>query len=459
MTQRDDFENRLGQGLKRWATAGEPTLDLEAYVLARTGSAEQADPTSIEPRALPTSHRRWTRWLGTVAAAAAVILTLGVTFPSWAGAAAGWPILGPVVKEIIMKDAGLQWAYEAGLLQQPLAEVKEGDVSVKILAVLADNYRTTVIYQANGLEEPDRRPMRVEDSSLFGLLARPAGGHDHSLVSVTRVEGQEQVWASFGQPVWTPLGVFGTVSTVPLGPESGTVGLVVRVGGKEFPLNLQVSRAEASRYSREVVVEQAHRIADVTVTVHSVIYTPAETVIRYSVEKPQYNGGWGHGNSEWLSHLLIGTRRVNGTNIRHTQDGFIYQTFPAAESKGTRLVIPIEVVGREVNLVWKLERDAEQAVADTTIRLTQVDRRGDKLAIEWRYVRQGQFMAFDSLELLDAAGNSVPARAEAASWSDSPEAVKSLLLTVPEGFEPVAIRAKQIAVRVDGPWVFELPTR
>ncbi|HWI65689.1 MAG TPA: hypothetical protein VNT75_27995, partial [Symbiobacteriaceae bacterium] len=60
--QRDDFEHRLGQGLKRWAEAGEPTFDLETLVT-----------TKPAPR-----RARWMRWA--ISAAAALLLVTGATF-------------------------------------------------------------------------------------------------------------------------------------------------------------------------------------------------------------------------------------------------------------------------------------------------------------------------------------------------------------------------------------------
>ncbi|HYF79884.1 MAG TPA: DUF4179 domain-containing protein, partial [Symbiobacteriaceae bacterium] len=151
--QRDDFEHRLGQGLKRWAESGKPSLDLDAYVRSKTdGEAEVPVPVAVPPR-----RRSWRGWLAGVAAAAAVVLGMFATFPSWAGAATGIPIVGPVVKEIILKDAGLTWAYDVGVLQGTMAEATDGEVSARILGVMADQFRTTIIYQITGVEKPSDR--------------------------------------------------------------------------------------------------------------------------------------------------------------------------------------------------------------------------------------------------------------------------------------------------------------
>ena len=45
-----------------------------------------------------------------------------------------------------MKDAGPKWAYDHGLIQNVLAQTSDGEPVFRILGVMADPLRTTVIY-------------------------------------------------------------------------------------------------------------------------------------------------------------------------------------------------------------------------------------------------------------------------------------------------------------------------
>jgi hypothetical protein len=74
--------------------------------------------------------------------------------------------------------------------------------------------------------------------------------------------------------------------------------------------------------------------------------------------------------------------------------------------------------------------------------------------VEWRFVLQGNIMSFGRFEAVDESGNTHPLRESSSSFGGG-----FLMVTgeVPAEFKPVAIRATQIATRVDGPWVFDLP--
>lgn len=452
MTQpRDDFEHRLGQGLKRWAQAGKPSLDLEAYVRAQTTAAEAAP-------ALPPRRRTQRGWLAGVAAAAALVLGLFATFPSWAGAATGLPVVGPVVKEIILKDAGLKWAYDVGVLQGTMAEATEGEVTARILGVMADQFRTTVIYQISGVEKPaDRseKPISVWDGSLTGKFSRPASTWPE--IRVKRLPGQDQIFVSHGQPQWTPVGVIGKFTTSPVGAEGGEAEISLEYEGRTFPLSFRISRAEADKYSHEVAVGQSQTIDDVTVILHSVIYTPVETIAAYSVERPEYQGSWGASNREFTPRVEAGGDPV--------YNGYSYNTVTArydsfeVVADSARLVIPALVKRAQGQITWSLEKGNVQRFDETDITLSDWTIQDGKLYVEWHYLPQGRFMGFDRFEVLDAAGNAYKLDYQMGSESvaDVRPREKANQFGLPEGVTPVAIRATQVAVKATGPWIFDLP--
>lgn len=466
MTQRYDFENRLGQGLKRWAQAGEPTLDLEALVKERLGegavAAEQQVETAptapvVEPGA-PERRGRWTRWVGSAAAAAALVLTLGATFPTWAGAAAGWPIVGPVLTEIIMKDAGLQWAYDNGLIQGTLAEAQQDGLTFRILGVMADSRRTTVIYQVQGL--PAKGPDASKPIRAFGL-SRPQHRVDPVDVSISTVNGQGG-FSSSSPGTETPLGLVGTVSTLPLETESAELEVTFRLPDGEVRLTVPASRAETDKYSREVVVNQSQEIDGVKITLEAVTYTPAETVVRYVVEKPPFNGTIQWEADTEFRHVVAGGEKLQaiggGSGINHR----FMDAFPPVKGQA-QLVFPVEVKGVPVEASWPLTEGSVTEVLGVPVTLTKYEREGKVVAFEWTSPESKPFGGIAGFEVVDKEGKAYSLDFSGAGWSSESNYVHEGILhrrfstELPDGVEPVAVRATRAAVVVKGPWVFELP--
>jgi hypothetical protein len=446
------MEHRLGQGLKRWAEAGQPTMDLEAFVKERTGATT--------PR---VKARRWFRWATGGAMAAALLLSIIFTFPRWAGAAAGWPILGPVVTEIIMKDAGLKWAYENGLLQSTVASDTQDGVSLRILAVMAGPVRTTFIYQILGLPEPDRRPEAAKPiqagRSLFSDFARPASYLPE--IRFNKLPGTVSYMVSQSEPAWTPVGLVGVVTTSPLKQTEGDIELTFTVQGHELHVTIPASRAAVDNLTREVPVRQSHTIGEVTITLDAVIYSPMDTIVRYKVDKPAFNYGWGWNGGELMAYIESGQERYKTTYTYH-EPAFIYQTFPVVKGPA-RLVFPGEVTGVDADLTWPLTPGATQQTDGLTVTLEQWERQGDRIAFQWSFPRSDRLVSFGGFDVVNEAGKTYPitAKGETFGGPQGPDSMqeKSLEADLPSDVVPVAVRVHQKAQIVWGPWSFDLPQR
>lgn len=443
MMQRDDFENRLSQGLKRWAEAGKPTLDLEAAVTNRLGAP---------PRRAPGWARR-TRWASGLAAAAALVLVVGLTFPTWAGAAAGWPIIGPAVTEIIMKDAGLKWAYEQGILQGTLAEVIDGEITIRILGVMADARRTTVIYQAIGLPPAASPSNRATPA---GVMIPPVP-ESHFSASIATVDG-EGGFSSAHPPHETSLGLVGLVSTLPLQRASAELEVVFRVAGRELRVTVPASRIETDRFSREVRVDRTITIDEIAVTLESVVYTPAETIITYQVEKEGYFGpiSWEEGES---SYIEIGAKRYQPIG---GGSGFNYRfitAYPALKGPVT-WVMPVNFKGVPIAVTWPLQVGATEQVLGVPVSLTSYTREGRVVRFEWESPASAALSGFAGFKIIGSDGSAQPLHgswtAESAGTAEG-RFRRTYMTELPAGFDPVAVRATTAAVKVQGPWVFEVP--
>lgn len=445
MSEERDFEHRLGQGLKRWATAGEPTMDLEAYVLGTAGNG----------RNQPRSRVRWV-----VGSAAAAVLFLGVlfSFPAWAGAASGWPLVGPVITKIIMQDAGLKWAYENDLIQGTVAEASQDGVSVRILGVMAGSARTTFIYQIVGLPEPpkpeDQPAKPVSAHDLF-FDSRPTG--DLPQIRIRKLPGDTPPILWLSQPTWTPVGLVGTAHTSPLSTTEGDIALTFSIDGRNFDLTFPASRSAVDNLSKEIPVNQTQVVGDIRITVQSVIYSPMDTVVKYKVEKPEFHGGWSWGGTEMSMRLEAGGEQLHSFHSFNTAD-YTLDAFPPVKGP-VRLVFPAQVKAVAAALTWPLGSGSVQQAAGTDLVLDQWERQGNRIAVRWTYRRIAPFVSFGSFKVVDAAGTIYDVKEGSTAWGGfgSPEAHTTVELELPPGVEPVAVRSEEIAVAVMGPWTFDLP--
>lgn len=454
MTGRDDFEHRLSQGLKRWAQAGEPSMDLEAYV--------RGD-------AVRRTRRRWS-WLGGAAAAAAVALALGLTFPRWAGAAAELPLVGPVITRIILEDAGLKWAYDRGLIDGNVAEVTQNGVTVRILGVVADARRTTVLYRVLGAPgSPHRDGAPVPVDSLItpprpvDSLVIPPRTVEPVVGFIDTVNGQGAT-SSFMYPEETPLGHFGVLSTLPLETEEAELGLTFRVGDEEIRLTVPASRQETDKFSREVAVNQTLEHDGVRVTVESVIYTPAETVVRYREEKEHFQGSLSWDPEVEYNYLEVDGRRYpESSKSSIGVDNVYHIAFPPMEGP-SRLVLRPRVKGVPIEAVWPLEEGAVAEVMGVPITLVAFEQIPDGVGFRWEMPDVEPLRGIAGFEVIDAEGQAHPLGSQGqGSWASTANFVSEgvrhqrYASGLSEGVEPVAVRATRAAVAVEGPWVFELP--
>ncbi|MDF2628800.1 MAG: polymerase ECF-type sigma factor variant [Symbiobacteriaceae bacterium] len=465
MEKRDDFEHRLGQGLKRWAGAGQPTLDLEAYVTGQVGDGapgEAPEPGAADAPVPARPRRPWVRWA--ISAAAAVILLTGATFtfPAWAGTAAAWPLIGPVIQEMIMKDAGLKWAYDAGLIQGTVAEATSGEITVRVLAVVPDQAITTILYQITGLPEKpagpyDGRPIAVDRGSLLGSLAFPVS--DEPEVRVKSVPGVEGIFFSRDMPMQTPVGLFGTITTNAVEAEGGNIELVADAKGEKLELSFPVSRSASDKLTREYPVGQSRTIDEITYEIDAVLQTPVHTVIRYKETKPVFWGSYEWSNHEYSMALEAGNEVIYSTGD-HGQGGYRYALFPKTKLPA-RLLLPASVKGAPVDIVWPLEPGAVKEIQGVPVTLFEWEIEGNQLGVSFHWPHE--LIGFNQFEALDGDGNAIPLKqgSSTSSTRGGPEHSEfqeaSFALTFPEGAKPVAIRAKQVAVAVQGPWVFQLP--
>ncbi|BAD41885.1 sigma-70 family RNA polymerase sigma factor [Symbiobacterium thermophilum] len=349
------------------------------------------------------------------------------------------PLVGPVITRFILAGAGLQWAYDMGLIGEPVAEVTQNGITVRILGVVADARRTTVLYQVLGAP------------STVGRGRQPRVPV-HATITAQMSE--------FTPPEETPLGYLGTVSTLPLEAEAAELEVRFDVGAETITLTVPASRTETDRFSREVAVNRALEYDGVRITVEAVIYTPAETIVRYreevteSFDFPVQWDGDVHCN-----YLEAGGQRYRQSGSGGGLNSVSYLAFPPVRGPA-RLVLKPAVKAEPLDAVWPLEEGAVAEVVGVPVTLAGIERRPGAIELSWTSpVREG-FVGVSGFEVIDGEGNVYPLGGSWAGFSNyTHDGVRyqRYETELPEGLEPVAVRATKAGVLVDGPWVFDLP--
>ncbi|HWI62048.1 MAG TPA: DUF4179 domain-containing protein [Symbiobacteriaceae bacterium] len=440
----DVFENRLSHGLKRYAQSGETGPDLEAYILAAAAKRRRM---------------AWVRWAACAAAVALIALSGALTFPRWAVAAQGWPVVGPVVNAFIVRDANLKSVYDAGMLKGVLAEASDGPVTFRVLGVAADRAQTMVLYQIIGLTETPGLDLwwnRPKDD-LWSRLTREDRYTDPVKLTASLSTAHGAFIGDVGNPTVTQFGVFGTV-VLPAVPETGSdLFLNADIQGHLLAVRLPVSRTEADRLTREIPLGQTVEIGGIAYTVDTVFETPSATAVRVKVTKPEFRGLVSEPTYEYA--LRLENRITKERSILAFPDGeFIHYVFPRVDLPA-RITVRTDVKGVPGQLIWPLEKGAVQELNGIPVTLTDWMFRDGQLLLEWTFAARGErIVSFGDFEALTAAGSAYPVQFVSGGWSGHPNEGPTMLyrFQLPNDVHPVAIRANSLGEVVEGPWVFEV---
>lgn len=432
MLARDDFEHRLSQGLKRWAEAGRPTLDLAAHV---TGQRRR---------------RSWLRWAAGFVATAAALAGLALSFPRWAGAAQGWPFIGPVVNEFLVRDAGLKAVYDSGMLKGVLAEASDGPITVRILGVAADRVGTVVLYQITGVMETPGLDLWWNRPRGDGLWERlyQAGRYTWPVKVRANVRGID--WVDSSSMSASPFGIFGTIWVPPA--EGPDMQVTFETDGRTLTVQVPVSRTEADRLTKEIPLNQTREIGGIAYTVETIIETPSVVAVRWKVAKSSF--------PEYFSRPQLELEPGIFEAIRVFPDGDYRVSVFRNTGRPVRVIIKDDVKGVPGNLTWPLTRGAVQEIDGRPVTLTDWLLKEGQLLAEWTYQpKEARIVSFGGFEVVDAAGQAYPLTAMAAEYSGHPDFPRTFAyrFPLPAGAVPAAVRSTLLAEAVKGPWVFEIP--
>jgi hypothetical protein len=435
MNDRTDemLEAKIHEGLNRWAEAGEPTFDLAGALERRR-------------------RRQLTRW----ATAAATLLIISgaaaLSFPAWAGAAADLPFIGEPIKRYLAERAGLQWAYEMGFLQGNLAELSADGVTVRVIGVIADPVQTKVFYQVIDTKPPagPAKPIQV------GTPPEPP--EERAGLSITEIDAQGISAAYTSISEESPLGQFFVAEAPPLTGETARLTLELRAGEQKKEVAITASRAESSRFFKEVPLAGSQTFGPVTVTPTSLIASPVEAVVTYQVLAPSAPGGHAARGPMEQPYLLADGKKIQGRPTAAMSTGGNYaRAFPRYKSKA-QLVIPDLAAPMPESALWPLQEGATTTVRGAPVRIERIRRVNGRWWIDWRYPSQSSLLGLAGFTLIGTDGARYPLEPASASvGTDDQEAHMGVEVEIPPGVEPAAIEAGFVILQIHGPWRFDLP--
>lgn len=434
MTDQRITEESLRQDLQRWAEAGAPTIDLGAALAKRTRA----------------NRNRWRRWGSVVATLLLLSTAATVTFPAWAASAADWPLIGAPIKAYLAERAGLSWAYEMGFFQSNLAELSDGGVTVRVLGVLADPVQTKVFYQVQGLN-PNAQPATPagEERPRF-----PAEVHITGINGVGGVNSTYPI-SDFDAPVQ-----YYITETTPIPGESALLNLRLQVGDAVKTLDLPVSLADSRPFFTELPVGESQSHGPITITVERLTLSPAEVVVTYKTDGlPGPSGGWSARGPLPEPYLRSAGKELEGRPVAGFGIGG-RSNLGFARIKGqAQLVIPTATTPTAVNAQWAWAPGATTSVEGVPVKLESIRPAGDEVSVQWTYPADSALLGLGGFTLIGQDGARLPLDQISGSGAGADEKVAHAFLSVklPSGFEPAAVAVTHAVMRIDGPWVFDLP--
>lgn len=431
MTDERIFEENLQSDLKRWAEAGAPSFDLGGALAQRTR----------------LKRNRWRRW-GSVAATVLILSTAAtVTFSAWADAASHWPIIGEPIKAFLAERAGLSWAYEMGFYQANLGELSEGGVTLRVLGVIADPIQTKVFYQVQGVE-PNQKPIRPgeeEPKRPFELGIEPMN-NEFNVVAYYAISGEQTA------------DVYYVAETTPIQGESATLRLRLRVGESEKRVEIPVSLADSSRHFEQIAVDQTQTHDPLSITLQSLTLSPVEVVATYKTETPSTpKGSWSRGPLP-QPYLRSNGREIPGRPIASFGiNGVSHLGFERVSGKA-QLVIPALSAPVPVDAQWAWAPGSTAIVEGVPVTLKSIQPtmpRGE--SVHLTFPADSKLLGFGGIALIGADGTRLEQTSMGGGGGDGPIANAHIFVEYPAGFKPAALEISHAVMRIDGPWVFDLP--
>lgn len=216
----------------------------------------------------PVRPKRSRRWAYAAAAAIlAAVLVSSLTVAPVAQALARVPLVGELYRELI-KESGLNLAYEAGFVTELNKSVTKGDLTLTVIGAYTDSEETVVLFTLQTTDEnPEQRLMEViQDYSirLKGIGSYGWHARTNKDIMYGQIESSEPIpWWSFNEL---------TLLLEPRVQDSPAVG--------GLKVSFPVQRLDESLVVRRQI-DQEFVYHGEKYTIKEIVFTPARTVLHY----------------------------------------------------------------------------------------------------------------------------------------------------------------------------------
>lgn len=451
----------LRQGLQEWADEGslpsERSQALESLVRQHMGAPAK------EPKRSRVPARR--RWLWSAAAAVAVaVITVPVAVPS----ARAWvvetfPALASFLGEQMEVEQGWAWAEEHGQFQEILASAEDQGYTFRVHRVLADPTQTTIIYSVEG---PDAEAMGAQAPDFLA----DGGGirfNGESFLSpssgASRIIERVALSSSSGTHRVIDGVLVGSLEIAALPEESGTLEIDLRQIGDvkgDWPVSFAVTRAPLTALTRTIQVDQVLHVdgGDFRVTQLEVAPTQTAVHLRYEGTAPAPDLISG------AVRLITPAGPIEPRGVTASTDfsqtgvtaaDYVLDFQPVPE--GTEeislqvddMVMPL--TGQKLSLPFQV--GAAAAVGDLP-EVTVLEADDTKAVVSWSCASDADY---EFWWVIDDRGEAYPAVASGRTDGAGNMQLDISWDPLPAERRPVALEARQVTQRVEGPWEVQIP--
>lgn len=353
------------------------------------------------------------------------------------------PIVASRLRQAEMAALGFRSPQEQSLFRRPLATLESHGMRLHVLGARFNPMRLDLVYQIEGEGDVDR----YGDIDFKIEAKKGYGHHTEPLTETTwlgRV-GAHRLW------------ILDASDQIDL-----QVG--VRFFDQEQTVTLKADRRDSASYYHESTTELSESHEGVTLRLTRVVTTPDRLFLGVTAQMAEpISESLPYGYRPINPWLETPEGRLDGVAETSSMGDLKWFEFARPPGEAT-LYFDRHPVTRHTELRWPLQLDASQRVDGALVRLTELERSGDRLSVVWALPHDAKLLSLSKPVLIGADGSRAgpgtePGQVEEYRSGEDMYGNRSFGFAVhlPDGFEPVAVESSGAAFMAEGPWRIQLP--